>query len=180
MKGITNDFRIIAGEEKGMMKEKGAKFFFAVAGLLLFLYSCDRELVYTDSFIIPSATWPLEITPSFDALITDTTSLNDIFITIRTGSEYPFRNIWFFVTTTSPSGKMIIDTLEYMLSDMKGKRYGRGFANIKEVNLKFREGVYFPETGIYKFKIRHGMRAENLKGVYDIGLRIRKTGIKPG
>jgi len=161
------------------MKGEKVKYFFIAAGLVLFVYSCDRDLIYTDSFIIPSATWSLEKAASFNPLITDTTSLNDIMITIRTGSEYPFRNIWLFVTTTSPSGKMITDTLEYMLSDLKGKRYGRGFGNIKEVNLKFREGVYFPEAGIYKFKIRHGMRAENLKGVYDIGLRIRRVGAKP-
>jgi gliding motility-associated lipoprotein GldH len=28
--------------------------------------------------------------------------------------------------------------------------------------------------GSYEFKIQHGMRVENLKGVYDFGLRIEK------
>jgi hypothetical protein len=28
--------------------------------------------------------------------------------------------------------------------------------------------------GTYEFSIQHGMRIENLKGVYDIGLRIEK------
>ena len=32
----------------------------------------------------------------------------------------------------------------------------------------------FPVKGTYQFKIQHGMRIEDLKGVYDFGLRIEK------
>ena len=32
----------------------------------------------------------------------------------------------------------------------------------------------FPAKGIYQFKIQHGMRVEDLKGIYDFGVRIEK------
>jgi gliding motility-associated lipoprotein GldH len=124
---------------------------------------------------MPGDAWDLDNVTLFKPQITDTVSSHNIFFSIRTGTSFPFRNIWLFVTTTSPTGKSITDTLQYMLADEKGKWYGRGIGDIHELNLPFRTNVYFPKAGIYSFKIRHGMRAEILKGVYDIGLRIERT-----
>jgi gliding motility-associated lipoprotein GldH len=151
-------------------------FLFCICLTLLF-YRCNSNILFTDSVSMPSEEWALDNVPSFDPEITDTISSANIFITIRTGSSYAFRNIYFFVSTTSPAGKTITDTLQYMLADEKGKRYGSGFGDIHELNLPFKASVYFPLKGIYTFKIRHGMRIETLKGVYDIGLRIEKTKI---
>jgi gliding motility-associated lipoprotein GldH len=119
-------------------------------------------------------TWALTDIPVFKVHITDTINSNNVFFTIRSGSSYPFRNIYLFVTATSPDGKQITDTLQYNLADEKGKWYGKGFGDIHELNLPYKSNVFFPDKGIYEFKIQHGMRIENLKGVYDIGLKIEK------
>jgi len=111
----------------------------------------------------------------FDAQITDTIALNNIFFTIRTGSDYPFRNIFLFVSTSAPDGKKFTDTLEYYLADDKGNWYGKGFGDIRELKLPYKSNIYFPMKGEYKFNVQHGMRIEDLKDVYDIGLRIEKT-----
>jgi len=78
------------------------------------------------------------------------------------------------VTTTSPDGKKLTDTLQYNLADDKGKRYGKGFGDIRELNLPYKSNIFFPVKGTYQFKIQHGMRVEDLKGVYDLGIRIEK------
>ncbi len=119
-------------------------------------------------------TWKLMDIPAFKVPITDTLKSNNVSFTIRSGSSFPFRNIYLFVTTTSPDGKKITDTLQYNLADQKGKWYGKGFGDVHELNLPFKSNVSFPLKGIYEFKIQHGMRIENLKGVYDFGLRIEK------
>jgi gliding motility-associated lipoprotein GldH len=143
--------------------------------LSVLLYSCNNNVQYTDSVTMPDEEWRLENVPSFETDIKDTLSSNNIFFTLRTGTSYPFRNIYLFVSTTSPAGKTITDTLQYMLADEKGKWYGKGFGDVHELNLPFKTSVYFPAKGIYSFKIRHGMRTETLTGVYDIGLRIEKV-----
>jgi gliding motility-associated lipoprotein GldH len=153
-------------------------FLICLISILLF-YSCNSNLLFTDSVSMPSEEWRLENVPSFSPEITDTVSYNNIFFTIRTGSSYPFRNIYFFVSTTSPAGKTITDTLQYLLADKKGKWYGKGLGDVHELKLPFKTNIYFPTKGIYTFKICHGMRTENLKGVYDIGLRIEKIKNKP-
>ncbi len=108
--------------------------------------------------------------------VTDTLTSNNVSFTIRTGSSYPFRNIYLFVTTTSPDGKFITDTLQYFLADTKGKWYGKGFGDIHELNLPYKSNVFFPVKGTYKFNIQHGMRVEDLNGVYDFGMRIERNG----
>ena len=63
---------------------------------------------------------------------------------------------------------------KFFLADEKGNWYGKGFGEIHELDLPYRQNVFFPLKGTYIISIRHGMRAENLKGVYDIGLRVEK------
>ncbi len=138
------------------------------------LLSCNSNIVYTNYQAMPDETWKLMNIPSFNVPITDTVNSNNVIFTIRNGSSYPFRNIYLFVTTTSPDGKQITDTLQYNLADEKGKWYGKGFGDIHELNLPYKSNVFFPVKGTYEFKIQHGMRVENLKGVYDFGLRIEK------
>ncbi len=148
--------------------------FVLIMTFLLLLLSCKSRVIYTNSMAMAQETWKLIDVSDFKVLITDTVNSNNVFFTIRNGSSYPFRNIFLFVTTTSPDGKKITDTLQYNLADEKGKWFGKGFGDIHELNLPYKSNVFFPLKGTYEFKIQHGMRVENLKGVYDFGLRIEK------
>lgn len=144
--------------------------------LIVILLSCNKDVVYTDTNTMPSKTWELTKTPVFSVPVKDTLSGNDISFLIRTSSSYPYRNLYLFVTATSPEGKTITDTLQYFLADEKGKRSGKGFGDIHEIVLPYKSNVFFPVPGTYSFKIQHGMRIESLKGVYDFGIRVKKTG----
>lgn len=141
---------------------------------LLLLPSCHNNIVYTNSQVMAGKTWKLADISTFKVPITDTINSNNVIFTIRSGSSFPFRNIYLFVTTTSPDGRNVNDTLQYNLADEKGNWYGKGFGDIHELNLPYKSNVYFPLKGTYEFKIQHGMRIEYLKGVYDFGLRIEK------
>lgn len=148
---------------------------FAVAALILILTSsCGRDIVFTDSLEMPEATWNLENVSEFDIVISDTVTSNDIFFTIRTGTSYPYRNIYLFVTTTSPDEKSLTDTLQYYLADEKGKWYGKGFGDVKELLLPYKTNVFFPLKGTYQVRVQHGMRIKELRGVYDFGIRVGK------
>jgi gliding motility-associated lipoprotein GldH len=157
------------------MTEGISKFTFALVFLMvIFLPSCNNDVVYSDSSAMPEKIWKLSDITDFKVPVTDTLNSNNVFFSIRTSSSYPFRNIYLFMTTTSPDGKIITDTLQYYLADEKGNWYGKGFGDVHELSLPYKSNVYFPRKGIYQFKIQHGMRVEDLKGVYDFGLRIEK------
>jgi gliding motility-associated lipoprotein GldH len=157
-----------------MIKGINRSSFIFILTFLFLLSSCNSKIVYTNSQAMTEETWKLMDITAFKVPITDTLNSNNVFFTIRNSSSYPFRNIYLFVTTISPDGKKITDTLQYNLADEKGKWYGKGFGDIHELNLPYKSNVYFPLKGTYEFKIQHGMRVENLKGVYDFGLRIEK------
>ncbi|MFO7574732.1 MAG: gliding motility lipoprotein GldH [Bacteroidales bacterium] len=136
--------------------------------------SCQPEIMYFGHFDFRSNEWNRQKTVRFEAEITDTLSAARVDINLRTGSDYPYRNIYLFVSTFAPGGERITDTLEYMLADEKGRRYGRGRGDIRELNLSYRDNVYFPRKGTYMFLIEHAMRTESLTGVYDIGIKISR------
>ncbi|MBG0860821.1 MAG: gliding motility lipoprotein GldH [Bacteroidales bacterium] len=142
---------------------------------LMLLMSCNRDIIYSDSMVFPGEIWRLTDIPTFYVPVTDTIYNADVVFTIRTGSDYPFRNLYLFVSVSSPDGKTISDTLQYDVADEKGIWHGKGFGDIHELNLPYKSNVFFPLKGTYQFKIRHGMRTGDLKGVYDFGLRLEKS-----
>jgi gliding motility-associated lipoprotein GldH len=148
--------------------------YFLLISFPVLLISCNSNLVYTDVATMPDITWNLLDNPDFRFPVADTTKSTNVFFTIRTGSQYPYRNIFLFVTTTSPDGKSLTDTIEYKIADEKGNWLGRGFGDIHELKLPYKQNVFFPLKGTYHFKIQHGMRIGDLKGVYDVGLRVEK------
>jgi gliding motility-associated lipoprotein GldH len=149
---------------------------FVFLASFVMLSSCNNNIVYIDSAALPGKKWELMNILSFRVPVDDTLSTNNVTFTIRSGSSYPYRNIYLFVKTVSPDGNSITDTLQYNLADEKGKWYGRGFGDVHELNLPYKSNIFFPRKGTYQFNIQHGMRKEELDGIYDIGLRIEKTG----
>lgn len=154
---------------------KGISKFLVIILISIITISCGKNILFTDSAVMPGKTWEMAQIPVFKIPVRDTLTSNDILFTIRTGASYPYRNIYLFVTTTSPAGNSITDTLQYNLADEKGNWYGRGFGDIHELSLPYKSNVFFPAKGTYQIKVQHGMRIESLKGVYDFGIKVEKT-----
>jgi gliding motility-associated lipoprotein GldH len=138
----------------------------------LLITSCRERALYSEIQQVTGAEWSRYNRLIFKADITDTLTACDILLTLRTNADYPFRNIFLFITTTSPEGYSVKDTLEYYLADEKGNWFGRGLGDVNDLSVKYRSNIIFPESGTYEFRIDQGMRTDNLKGVMDVGLRI--------
>jgi gliding motility-associated lipoprotein GldH len=158
------------------MRKESSKYLFIILISSFLFYSCNNDVVYIKAVAMPAKTWKLTDVPVFSIPITDTLVSNSINFVIRTGTSYPFRNIFLFVSTSSPDGNSRTDTLQYYLADETGKWLGKGFGDIHELKLPFRSNVFFPQKGTYQIKVQHGMRDEDLEGVYDFGLKIERTG----
>lgn len=152
-----------------------------VAALLLAVaaVSCDRNVYYSENYSLEDGEWSMYDPARYTCPAEDTVSIYNIEFSLRTSTEYPYRNIYLFVLTTFPSGTTITDTLHAMVTDEKGRWLGKGTGDIRELTIPFKNDVYFPETGDYHFRVVHGMRDTVLKGVYDMGMRIsRQQGTK--
>lgn len=145
-----------------------------VAGLLLALAvtSCDNHTVYSDSHRIGDEKWSMYDPANFVCSIDDTITTCDIVFSLRTSTDYPYRNMYLFIVTSFPSGTTVTDTLNATVTDEKGRWQGKGAGDLRELTIPYKSNVFFPEKGEYHFRVIHGMRDTVLKGVYDIGMRI--------
>lgn len=154
---------------------KSKRIYLVVILALLTIVSCDPDRVYEDFAEIPLHVWDVDYKPVFRTYITDTVASHNIYIEIRNGSGYSYRNLYIFLTTTSPTGQWTCDTIDCILADKRGKWYGSGWGDIHELRLPYKQNIKFPVSGYYSFEFEQAMRTEHLKGIYDIGLRIEKV-----
>lgn len=144
---------------------------------LLFLVSgCGFKSMYEGSVDIPKEEWNKNQVIKFEIPVTDTINGYRVVVNVRNSNEYPYSNIFLFLTTYAPNGKSIKDTLEMTLADDRGKWQGKGFGGIWSTDVPLRRNatIRFPASGTYKVEVVQAMRDEVLKGIKDIGIRIEK------
>lgn len=130
--------------------------------------------MYEQYSAIPNKGWHKDSSAVFDVPISDSSTLNNLYINLRNTSSYPFSNIYLFIKVTAPSGVFTRDTVEYILVDQYGRWNGKGFSKMLDNRLAYRKFVRFPQSGIYRFEVQQGMRMDVLPHITDIGLRIEK------
>ncbi|PQJ77142.1 gliding motility lipoprotein GldH [Polaribacter glomeratus] len=149
--------------------------------LFLFLVSCNDKIEFTQYKSVSSSSWQANKNISFEFDVVDTILPKDLFINIRNTNAYPFSNLYVITELNFPNGNKIVDTLQYEMTDETGAFLGKGFAEIKENKLYYKEQKVFPKSGKYLLNIRHAMRKNGavnvipfLEGVQDVGLSIEK------
>ena len=156
------------------MKKQRAVWLLFIIFLLAFT-ACDPGRIYDRSFAIDGAKWDRDSVYHYEVIIEDSLLLNDFYISIRNNTDYPYSNIYLFVTTEFPNGHSTTDTIECILADKTGKWLGKGSGRIKDNLIMLQHALRFPLTGNYHFYLEQGMRNKLLPGVEDIGIRIEKS-----
>ncbi len=141
---------------------------------MLFI-GCKYKGIYERSFDIPQGEWGKNQIIRFDIPVTDTINGHNIFIEVRNTNDYPYSNLFLFITTYSPNGANKSDTVEIPLADEKGKWLGRGLGGILSNEMNFQRNVRFPVSGNFRIEIVQGMRDEVLKGIMDVGIRVERV-----
>lgn len=148
--------------------------------VILCFLSCDQDSVF-DNYQTVSRGWSLDEPISFVIEDIDTTQHYDLFITLRNTNTYKYTNLFLITTLEYPHGKLDVDTLEYAMATPDGKWLGKGFNDVKESKLWYREGVRFREKGNYTINIAHAVRKngniqgdQNLLGITEVGVRLEQ------
>lgn len=142
--------------------------------LSAFFYSCDSKGVFEQNVKVPNEQWNMDSMAVIRANITDTTKVYNVLVNIRNTTDYPNSNLYLFITTRSPLGAAVRDTIECTLANDMGKWLGNGFGRMRDNQFPYKKSVKFPVTGEYVFEIQHGMRAPSLKGIASTGIRIER------
>ncbi len=147
---------------------------FLVALCVLFFFSCDRSRIFEEYREIKNYEWNKTDTISFNAEIIDTVETYNLIVKIRNGENYPYRNIYLFLTSVFPDGKKALDTLDFQFYEENGNPLGKCSGDICNNSFLLSEGVHFDQAGIYRFQFNHAMRRDDgkLPFVMNFGLRI--------
>lgn len=142
-----------------------------IAGFLLLCMACAHTDTFSEFHSFPEIEWKQSEIVRFEAPVSDTSNLYNLFIEIRNNNQYPFANLWLFIDVKMPDGTVRSDTIEISLADVYGKWKGTGIGTYSLSHL-FKEKFQYPDTGTYVYTIRQGMRSEVLNGISEVGLRI--------
>ncbi len=156
------------------------KILFSILVVILF-YSCGNTATFDAYKSMPNSIWHKDSIVNFKFNPVDTISRNNLFINLRNNNDYQYSNLFLIVDINFPNNTSFIDTLEYEMTDAKGKFLGEGFTDLKENVLEYKTNVIFPLTGEYNINIQQAMRKSgavegitDLEGITDVGLRIEK------
>jgi gliding motility-associated lipoprotein GldH len=149
-------------------KAKGCRL---LAACCLLLVACTQGETFSEYRSFPNAEWDKQEAIRFEVPIHDSSTAYHVFLELRNNNNYPFRNLWLFVDYKTPGGDMRSDTIYAELADVYGKWYGTGIS-LYAYSFPYQLNVQYPDTGVYVYTIRQGMREHLLKGISDIGLRV--------
>ena len=137
--------------------------------------SCDSRKVFEENREIRSSTWNVGDKKAFNVVVNDIFAQYNFYINIRNKGDYQYSNIYLFLRTIFPDGRIAKDTIECELADYEGKWLGSGISDVKFNRFLFQKGVRFPKKGEYVFELEQAMRVADLKGISDIGIRVEKN-----
>jgi len=145
-----------------------------VVVLIIALQSCGKEVFYEKNIPIENEAWSQTDTVKVTLDIDDIDQEFDLFINIRNNKTYAYMNLFMFLDIEAPSGEVWHDTLKFDLADQKGMWRSEDVSE-SYVMSSFRaySGYHFPEKGTYTFRLNHGLYDEPLKGISDIGIKLK-------
>ncbi|MDX9892476.1 MAG: gliding motility lipoprotein GldH [Bacteroidales bacterium] len=146
------------------------KIIILLISFLLFFASCKQDVFYEKMDQIDQEVWNVNQKLVYEFEIKDSMAYYDIYFHVRNTTDYPYQNLYFFLTNQFPSGLQMVDTLGCVLCDPFGKWYGKGNGRIKESKFLLRKQVRFQQKGKYVFTVQQGMRDDQLKGISDFGI----------
>lgn len=144
----------------------------------LFVVGCTGNDVFFNYKTIPSTGWSKDSVYNFDIPIKDISASYNLYVNVRNRGEYPYQNLWLFMSKMTPDSLQTNDSIECYLADNRGKWLGSGIGSVLEMPVLYQQNVRFNKAGMYHYKIVHGMRDSILIGINDIGMRVEKVGSK--
>ncbi len=144
--------------------------------IVIFLFSCSDNTVYHEYIAIENSQWHKDNVATFEFEATDTLTPHNFYISIRNKGDYPYSNLYLFVTINGPSGDFARDTVNCIIADNRGKWKGNGIGDLWDYQQPYLGSVKFAQSGTYTVYMEQAMRVENsLYGIADIGLKVEKV-----
>jgi len=145
--------------------------FFLIIIFFSLTSSCEKKHVSIYDFDYNK--WGKVDTVDFVFDVNDTIKTYELSFFFRNNLNYTYRNLFLLIELSYDDKIIQSDTVEYRIADKYGQWLGRGLGNVKDNYLMFNENARFSKEGMYKIRVRHGMRQDSLIGVNKLGFQIK-------
>ena len=143
---------------------------------LIMILSCNNQQIVINEFKnLNNSDWSYLDTLNFDVSIGDTLNNFDIFLQLRTSTDYKWSNMYVYSEIDFPNGKSRVDTFQLFITDKKGHWNGEKSGLLVNFQYSLYKKIKFPMKGKYLFKFNQAMRDTILENINSLGLKITKS-----
>ena len=142
--------------------------------LVVFFIACQNNKTQYKYYVFEDNKWNSDSIVSFNFDNIDTTASYDIYLKIRHSVDYRFQNLFLFSNINNEK-----DTIEIFLSQKNGKWNGKGFGDIKEIDVLISKEASFENFDEANYSFEQAMRYNDLEkiieldGLFAIGLAMK-------
>ena len=142
---------------------------------LVFIFIACAKNTKSEYYSFDNKTWNSDSIVLFKYVISDTTKKYDLLLKIRHTVDYEFQNLFLFLDNGTK------DTVEIILSNKKGKWFGSGVIDVREIEYVIAKNTLFSKKGEYYLRVEQAMRygpvekIRNLEHILDVGLIVRRS-----
>lgn len=105
----------------------------------------------------------------------------NLMIYIRNNKQYPYSNLFLIAKLKTGDSLLLCDTLEYAMANAQGQWLGKGFLEVKESKLWWRENYQLPAVENISVELEHALRSnnseqglDNLEGIVGVGFALEE------
>ena len=155
---------------------KKLNYLIALFCISIVLWSCSSPVLYEAIDTIPNGSWDKAKLFEYEFTVSDTSQFYDLIFSLTHGEEYRNANLWLFIKIIAPDGKVQDEKIECVISTPDGHWLGakQWFSPKRELLIRLKEAIIFPQVGIYKIQLVQGMRYDQLEEIYEVGLKVQE------
>jgi gliding motility-associated lipoprotein GldH len=143
----------------------------------LSLSSCNTRSLYEETAAIDVHNWHMNDVKTFEVSFADSLQPLDFYVEVRNSTSYPNNKLFLFFNTTFPDGRSARDTLACVLASPDGRWLGSGLGSVKDNLFLIKRNVLLPRKGKYTFTLQQAMRDTIVRGIHDVGIKIKSSEI---
>ena len=144
--------------------------------LFVFFIACQNSKTQYKYYVFENEKWNSDSIVRFNFDNIDTAASYDIYLKIRHSIDYRFQNLFLFSNINNEK-----DTIEIFLSQKNGKWNGKGFGDIKEIDVLISKEASFENFDEANYSFEQAMRYNDLEkiieldGLFAIGLAMKRN-----
>lgn len=147
--------------------------------ILSLIFACDKPQYFMD-YRNFEGHWPASEKVVFDIEASIDQPVN-MMIYIRNNQQYPFSNLFLIARLKMGDSLLLCDTLEYAMANAQGQWLGKGFLEVKESKLWWKENYELPTTENLNVQLEYALRfngsesgMDPLKGIVSVGFAVEE------